>query len=73
MSDRAEEFLIALDARRSATLDDCTRCGKCVEACPMPGPTGTDASDQETIASGVIDIIRAGNCPEASAVRSSIQ
>ena len=31
MSERAEEFLVALDARRGATLTDCTACGKCVE------------------------------------------
>jgi Fe-S oxidoreductase len=72
MSDRAEEFLIALDARRSATLDDCTLCGKCVEVCPMPGPAGIDASDPEKIASGVIDIIRAGDGPEISARWASV-
>ena len=52
MSDKAQEFLIALDARRTATLDDCTHCGKCVEVCPMPGPAGIDASDPAAVAAG---------------------
>ena len=60
MSKIADEFLVALDARRAATLNDCTACGKCVEVCPMPGPAGIDASDPETIASGILDIIRTG-------------
>ena len=55
MSERADEFMVAFEARRGATLEDCTTCGKCVEVCPMPGPAGIDASDPEAIASGVLD------------------
>jgi len=72
MSDKAQEFLIALDARRTATLDDCTHCGKCVEVCPMPGPAGIDASDPAAVAAGVIDIIRTGAGPEDSARWASV-
>jgi len=49
MSDKADEFLTALDARRDATLNDCTSCGKCVEVCPMPGPAGIDAGDPAAV------------------------
>ena len=72
MSKIADEFLVALDARRAATLNDCTACGKCVEVCPMPGPAGIDASDPETIASGVLDIIRSGAGPDISARWASV-
>ena len=72
MLDKSQEFLVALDARRNATLNDCTRCGKCVEVCPMPGPAGINASDPEAIASGVIDIVRTGAGPEISARWASV-
>jgi heterodisulfide reductase subunit D len=66
MPDRADDFLKALDARRAATLDACTRCGKCVEVCPMPGPAGLDVADPQSMVTGVIDIIRTGAGPEDS-------
>ena len=72
MLDKSQEFLVALDARRDATLNDCTRCGKCVDVCPMPGPAGINASDPEAIASGVIDIVRTGAGPEISARWASV-
>jgi Fe-S oxidoreductase len=72
MPDKAEEFLVALDARRQATLDDCTQCGKCVEVCPMPGPGGVDAAAPEAVVSGVLDIIRTGAGPENSAKWASV-
>jgi Fe-S oxidoreductase len=47
-------------------LDACTRCGKCVEVCPSVKPAGiADASSQDII-SGVLDIVRSGDGPEAS-------
>jgi Fe-S oxidoreductase len=59
-------FLASLDARVGAILDACTRCGKCVAACPMPGPAGIDARDTEAVAGGVLDILRSGAGPENS-------
>src|ERR1041384_8702648 len=35
-------FLDALRGRVEASLDACTRCGKCVAACPMIEPAGID-------------------------------
>ncbi len=53
-------FESALDARVAEVLDRCTRCGACVEACPMPVPAGLDASDAKGVATGVIDLLRGG-------------
>jgi heterodisulfide reductase subunit D len=46
-------------------LDACTRCGKCVEACPVKTPAGVAAPAQEVI-TGVIDILRGGGGPTAA-------
>jgi Fe-S oxidoreductase len=43
--------------------DACTRCGKCVEVCPVTGPGGVTAEELKnpaTIIGGVIDIVRTG-------------
>jgi Fe-S oxidoreductase len=53
-------FESALDARVEEILERCTKCGACVEACPMPGPAGLDVSDPKAVASGVIDLLRGG-------------
>jgi Fe-S oxidoreductase len=45
--------------------DACTRCGKCVEVCPVTGPGGVTAEPRAVI-SGVIVILRSGDGPEAS-------
>jgi Fe-S oxidoreductase len=59
-------FEAALDERVANMLDACTRCGKCVEVCPSVKPAGiADASSQDII-SGVLDIVRSGDGPEAS-------
>src|SRR6201996_1782260 len=59
-------FETALDARVGEMLDACTRCGKCVEACPSAAPAGlADASPTDVI-SGVIDLLRGGDGAEAS-------
>ena len=67
MDIRKMDFLTTLDDRAAAIVDACSRCGKCVEVCPMPGLTGIDASDPGTIVSGVLDILQTGQGPEASA------
>jgi heterodisulfide reductase subunit D len=53
-------FEDALSGRIDEMLDACTRCGKCVEACPVKTPAGVAAEPQAVI-SGVIDILRGGD------------
>ena len=62
----APTFETALSARIDEMVDACTRCGKCVEACPTVAPAGiADAAPQDVIG-GVLDILRTGDGPEAS-------
>jgi heterodisulfide reductase subunit D len=58
-------FESALADRTAAMADACTRCGKCVEVCPVTGPGGVKAEPVEVI-SGIIDILKTGDGPEAS-------
>jgi heterodisulfide reductase subunit D len=59
-------FETALGQRVEDMLDACTRCGKCVEVCPSVKPAGITDASAEDIISGVLDIVRAGEGPEAS-------
>src|SRR5829696_8922588 len=59
-------FETALGARVEDMLDACTRCGKCVEVCPSVKPAGIAAARSDDIISGVLDIVRSGEGPEAS-------
>jgi heterodisulfide reductase subunit D len=58
-------FEDALNGRVEEIIGACTRCGKCVEACPVKAPAGVTAPAQEVV-SGVIDILRGDDGPEAS-------
>src|SRR5262252_3549908 len=60
-----DTFETTLSARVAAMADACTRCGKCVEVCPVTGPGGVDAEPRAVIA-GIIDILRTGEGPDAS-------
>jgi Fe-S oxidoreductase len=59
-------FETALEARVGQMLDACTRCGKCVEVCPSVKPAGIADAGPEAIITGIIDIVRNGDGPEAS-------
>jgi heterodisulfide reductase subunit D len=54
-----ETFESALQARVDSMLDACTRCGKCVEVCPVTGPAGVDAEPRQVIG-GLIALLRGG-------------
>ncbi len=59
-------FEAALEARVDQMLDACTRCGKCVEVCPSVQPAGIANAEPEEVITGIIDILRGGEGPEAS-------
>src|SRR6202140_3710747 len=59
-------FETALEGRVEEMLDACTRCGKCVEVCPSVKPAGIAEARPEAIITGIIDIVRNGDGPEAS-------
>jgi Fe-S oxidoreductase len=59
-------FETALGERVEDMLDACTRCGKCVEVCPSVKPAGISDTGPEDIISGILDLVRTGEGPEAS-------
>ncbi|MBV9237540.1 MAG: (Fe-S)-binding protein [Xanthobacteraceae bacterium] len=59
-------FETALNDRVGGMLDACTRCGKCVEACPTVRPAGIADGAPPDVISGIIDIVRSGEGPAAA-------
>jgi heterodisulfide reductase subunit D len=59
-------FESALAARTNDMLDACTRCGKCVEICPVTAPAGVGDATPTAVISGVLDIVRFGDGPQAA-------
>ena len=64
-----QTFEAALNARAQSMADACTRCGKCVEVCPVTEPGGLSAEELKnpaTVIGGVIDIVRTGHGNDAA-------
>jgi heterodisulfide reductase subunit D len=59
-------FEAAVQSRVDEMVDACTRCGKCVEACPSVKPAGIADATPKDVISGILDILRDGHGPEAS-------
>ena len=55
-----ELFLEGVHQRVEDTLAACTRCGKCVAACPMAEPAGLDPSQGTQIVGGILDLLAGG-------------
>ncbi len=65
----SETFESALHARVDTMIDACTRCGKCVAACPTTAAAGLTAAERANpvgVIEGVIDILRGGEGSEAA-------
>jgi heterodisulfide reductase subunit D len=65
----AETFESALQARVDEMVDACTRCGKCVEVCPVTTAAGLTAEQRQNpvqVIGGIIDILRLGAGNEAA-------
>ncbi len=64
-----ETFEAALRARADVMADACTRCGKCVEACPTTVAAGLTAEQRQNpvhVIDGIIDILRHGDGNDAA-------
>jgi Fe-S oxidoreductase len=59
-------FETALEARVDEMVDACTRCGKCVEACPSVKPAGIADAQPSDVITGIVDLLRGGDAPQAS-------
>jgi heterodisulfide reductase subunit D len=59
-------FDAALAVRVEHMLDACTRCGKCFEVCPITEAADIPATSPESVVTGVLDILRSGDGPEAA-------
>jgi Fe-S oxidoreductase len=53
-------FLDAVQSRVDDILDTCTKCGLCVEACPMVEPAGIDKTNAPAIVGGILDLLAGG-------------
>src|SRR5499427_598936 len=62
----SSDFETALRARADEMVSACTHCGKCFEACPITAAAGIANADPQATISGVLDIVRTGDGPEAS-------
>ncbi len=64
-----ETFESALQSRVDTMIDACTRCGKCVAACPTTEAAGLTAEERANpvgVIEGVIDVLRNGEGNEAA-------
>jgi Fe-S oxidoreductase len=59
-------FEAALNDRTGDMLEACVKCGKCVEVCPSVAPGNVVGASPVEIITGVIDLVRNGDGPEAS-------
>ena len=59
-------FEAALQGRITGMVDACTRCGKCVEACPSVAPAGLSDEKPEDVITGELEILRGQDGPDAA-------
>jgi heterodisulfide reductase subunit D len=60
MTESGGAFVDAMRGKVDEMLDACTRCGKCVAACPMVEPAGLDPANAVAIVEGTLDLLAGG-------------
>ena len=67
MDTKTDGLTAYIERNIERTLADCTQCGKCFEACPMPGYSGELAgATGGAVVAGVLDLLRGhGGTPAA--------
>ena len=53
-------FLEGLEQRTQDIFDRCTRCGKCVDVCPMTEAADVDVTDSKAVIKATLDILGGG-------------
>lgn len=68
-SERETAFVASLDARAHDIIEQCSRCGRCVEVCPTAGPAEVDRSDPPAVVAQVLDLLRGLGDPASAGAR----
>ena len=72
MTSSGRAFADSIAGRTQDILAACTRCGRCVEVCPMVEPAGLDPARAPDIASGVLDLLSGGSGTDGAARWASV-
>ena len=72
VSSNGRAFVDSLAQRTRDVFDACTRCGKCVEVCPMIEPAGLDAANGTEIVAGVLDLLSGGAGTQSASTWASV-
>jgi len=66
MADRGVDYLAGAASRIAAYSADCTQCGACFEACPMPSAAGLGEADAPDAVRGLLSLLDDGQTTEDS-------
>jgi len=66
---RETAFVASLDARAREIVEQCSRCGRCVEVCPTAGPAGVDRADPTAVVAQVLDLLQGAGDPASAGAR----
>jgi heterodisulfide reductase subunit D len=66
---RESAFGASLEARARDIVEQCSRCGRCVEVCPTAGPAGVDRSDPASVVAQVLGLLQGAGDPASAGAR----
>ena len=61
-----QRFMQALEAQIDDIASRCTRCGRCVEVCPMPQTEGLELRAPAQVVDGVVSALKGNAAPSDS-------